>query len=306
MKNEKRLSPSVPDQIKENICVDSKESEKQDLTINDKDPLNLNIIGQLLKEKREEKLLSVEFVSKNLCLQKLIIKSIEEGNLELLPHIVYVKGYIRIYAELLGISDKINLLLAEKQSLKDIKQADNMISEGQNNKDKIFESVFLTNFKKFSNLKLKNKIRNKIDKTIKVSYSQKKISKAMFIYPGIIVLILGIFIFYSMQENKLMTSKLEKAIQVTNNENDNQRNIPDMIDTKKLMITCHERTWISTIIDNTEKKEFMLNPQEIVMFSAKEKFDLLIGNAGGVKLILNGKDTGFSGESGEVKRVTLP
>ncbi len=49
----------------------------------------------------------------------------------------------------------------------------------------------------------------------------------------------------------------------------------------------------------------MLNREEVVVLSAKESFDLLIGNAAGVKLFYNGKDIDFTGESGEVKRVNL-
>jgi hypothetical protein len=71
------------------------------------------------------------------------------------------------------------------------------------------------------------------------------------------------------------------------------------------MITCKERTWVSVVIDDTEKKEFMLNAHEMIILNAKDRFDLLIGNAGGVSLILNGKDTEFSGKSGEVKRIKL-
>jgi hypothetical protein len=71
------------------------------------------------------------------------------------------------------------------------------------------------------------------------------------------------------------------------------------------MITCQERTWVSVVIDDTEKKEFMLNPQDIIILNAKEKYDLLIGNAGGVRLILNGNDVQFTGGSGEVKRIKL-
>ncbi|MCK7480657.1 MAG: DUF4115 domain-containing protein [Candidatus Moduliflexus flocculans] len=43
----------------------------------------------------------------------------------------------------------------------------------------------------------------------------------------------------------------------------------------------------------------------MIILNAKDRFDLLIGNAGGVKLILNGKDTEFTGKSGEVKRIKL-
>ncbi|HEX2965519.1 MAG TPA: DUF4115 domain-containing protein [Syntrophorhabdaceae bacterium] len=74
---------------------------------------------------------------------------------------------------------------------------------------------------------------------------------------------------------------------------------------KKLMISCQERTWVSVVIDDNEKKEFMLNPEEIVILNARSNYDLLIGNAAGVKLILDGKDVEVSGMSGEVKRVKL-
>lgn len=71
------------------------------------------------------------------------------------------------------------------------------------------------------------------------------------------------------------------------------------------MITCLERTWVSVVIDESEKKEFMLNPLDIIVLNAREKYDLLIGNAAGVKLMLNGNDVQFTGQSGEVKRIKI-
>jgi hypothetical protein len=77
------------------------------------------------------------------------------------------------------------------------------------------------------------------------------------------------------------------------------------VEAKKLMIACQQRTWVRIVIDGSEKKEFMMNPEEVVVINGKEGFDLLIGNAGGVKLFYNGKDTGFEGEEGEVKRINF-
>jgi cytoskeleton protein RodZ len=62
---------------------------------------------------------------------------------------------------------------------------------------------------------------------------------------------------------------------------------------------------VRIVVDGSEKKEFMMNPEEVVVLNGKEGFDILIGNAGGVKLFYNGKDTGFSGSEGEVKRFSL-
>jgi cytoskeleton protein RodZ len=79
-----------------------------------------------------------------------------------------------------------------------------------------------------------------------------------------------------------------------------------VLEPKKLTIVCQDTTWVRITIDGHEEKEFMLKPEEVVKLQAKESFDLLVGNAGGVKLLYNGKDTGFSGETGEVKQVRLP
>ena len=79
-----------------------------------------------------------------------------------------------------------------------------------------------------------------------------------------------------------------------------------LLEPKKLTITCQETTWVRILVDGQEEKEFMLKPGEAVKLEAKDNFDLLIGNAAGVKLSLDGIDTGFSGEEGEVKHVRLP
>jgi hypothetical protein len=245
---------------------------KQNL-LNQSHLLELSVIGQLLKGKREEKLLSIEYISKYLCLKKSLIESIEDGNWANLPHIVYVKGYIKKYSKLLGNYDQILPYIIENKVLTDTEKSN-----------------------------------NKIEKKIKYFSTHKRIPMTIYIYSVIIILILGFFIFDKTQKDRSEISKLENAVQIANNINDsnNKRNVPDFVDVKKLLITCHERTWISAIIDDTEKKEFILKPQEVVMINAKEKFDLLIGNAGGIKLILNGKDMGFTGENGQVKRVIIP
>jgi hypothetical protein len=272
-------NPKIINDIKFESIIQNNDKEskivKQNM-INHEHQLELSFIGQLLKNKREEKLLSIGYISNNLCLQKHIIESIEQGNWGDLPHIVYVKGYVKKYAEFLGIYDQILPYIIENQ----VEQH----SEESNNKR-----------------------IEKIEKKIKYFSTNKRTPKNIYIYSAIIIFILGFFIFVQTQKDISEISKLETAVQVASNtkNSDNQKGIHDIIDTKKLLITCHERTWISVIIDDTEKKEFMLKPQEVVMFNAKEKFDLLIGNAGGVKLILNGKDIGFTGENGQVKRVTL-
>jgi len=60
-------------------------------------------LGELLRDARTSKHLSLEEVSSQLLLKKEVIESLEEGNWASLPEAAYVKGFIKNYADLLGI-----------------------------------------------------------------------------------------------------------------------------------------------------------------------------------------------------------
>jgi transcriptional regulator with XRE-family HTH domain len=233
-------------------------------------PIDLEKIGKFLKEKRELKGLTLVDVSDSLCLRKSLINAIESGSWKLLPHEVYVRGYLKEYAHLLNVYDEIT---------DDFKQ------------------------------KEETKVPIEIPIQQKTESKRKQIPKRVFVYPLAFVLVIGFFILSQINKDQNVTTQIQYAERTSKNIIDNtgsdSQNLIDPSDARKLMITCQERTWVSVVIDDTEKKEFMLNPQDIIILNAKEKYDLLIGNAGGVKLILDGKDVQFTGISGEVKRIKL-
>ncbi len=61
-------------------------------------------IGMFLKYTRQNQKKSVETVSKALCIRKIYIKAIEESNFNELPPVPYGIGFIRSYAEFLGLN----------------------------------------------------------------------------------------------------------------------------------------------------------------------------------------------------------
>jgi cytoskeleton protein RodZ len=73
--------------------------------ISREDQLSFNLlqIGQLLKEEREERAISLSDVSEALYVRKSVVAALESGRWELLPHQVYVKGYVKQYARYLGV-----------------------------------------------------------------------------------------------------------------------------------------------------------------------------------------------------------
>jgi transcriptional regulator with XRE-family HTH domain len=82
-----------------------------------------------------------------------------------------------------------------------------------------------------------------------------------------------------------------------------EKTIPEKL---SLQITAQENTWIKVIVDEQESTEYSLNPGEELELEATTGYNLLIGNAGGIKITLNGKPVAIAGESGQVVTIHLP
>ena len=78
--------------------------------------------------------------------------------------------------------------------------------------------------------------------------------------------------------------------------------IPD--EKKKLILDVEaiERCWVKVQTDHTPGQEVMLNPGDRNRWKAQERLTLTLGNAGGVRVSLNGKLQGPFGGRGKVVR----
>jgi len=65
--------------------------------------MNMKELGELLRSEREKKGLSLDEVHESTKISKSALRSLESGLAEDLPHPVYTKGFIKNYAELLGL-----------------------------------------------------------------------------------------------------------------------------------------------------------------------------------------------------------
>lgn len=73
-----------------------------------------------------------------------------------------------------------------------------------------------------------------------------------------------------------------------------------------LAISATDKVWVQLILDKTDKKEMLLNPGDALRFEASDSFRLWIGNAGGLKLSLDGKEIAHGGKVGQALRLVLP
>lgn len=63
----------------------------------------LLMLGDLLRQTREQKNLTLEDVEKGTNIRKLYLKAIEDGNYDRLPGEVFLKGFIKTYGRFLGL-----------------------------------------------------------------------------------------------------------------------------------------------------------------------------------------------------------
>lgn len=75
-------------------------------------------IGDFLRERREERGISLIEVEKDLKIRKKYLQALEEGNIDMIPGRTYIIGYLRNYSKYLGIDEEnINSIIQTYKNL---------------------------------------------------------------------------------------------------------------------------------------------------------------------------------------------
>ena len=83
---------------------------------------------------------------------------------------------------------------------------------------------------------------------------------------------------------------------------------PPVAPTEKLVltVTALELSWLRVTSDQGPPREMTLQPGHTETIEARRRFQLLIGNAGGILLALNDQPVSVPGRSGQVVTLQLP
>lgn len=244
-------------------------------------------IGALLKQAREEKSYSLKDVEKATKIRMKYLKALEAEEFDVLPGHVYTIGFIKNYADFLGL-DKDELVLKYKQ-----------ISKHEEDKKTILESK-----KALQNSK-KNK--KKINKTRYTLY----IVSAIILCLLLILAVAYIIVFWESNQNqKLVDDVKEQQQSILDRSNgldgvvqDEQMNnqIVDSKDKVEVELkVVDERCWMKIEVDGKEEFKGMLNAGDVKEFTGNEYVLVRLGNAGVVDVKVDGKDLGFLAQRGIV------
>lgn len=254
----------------------------------------METIGEILRNKRLEKGLTLEDVSNLTKVRKKYLEALESGNYNEIPGKVYVKSFLKIYSDFLGL-DRFYVL---KRYQSEIVPEENIV---------IPPTYYMP---------VNNKVTTKSSRTRTLLY-------VIAIIISVVLIIWGI--------NRIRSSYVPSNI--TNNETiENASSANDQIEPPEVEIPIEEialtpkpqeikhnfdkltlkinsstYSWISKTIDGKKTISYTMLPNKSESFDAQKSVNLRIGNAYGVKVNVNGFDLGNLGNSGEVidLRITL-
>jgi cytoskeletal protein RodZ len=242
-----------------------------------------------LKKIRLERGISLEGVQKKTKIQLNILKAIEGDSLTNLSP-VYLKGFLKIYCNFLGVDPK-DYTPSHKEP---IAQATDVAAigeepQGLKKSPSFFETV---------SLKLKS---------LKIEF--KKIKTALI---SIIVTIFVIFVFFNL--GKFLSSKRKahsirkKPVATSTLRANNTVAPPSPVETKiqketslgiRLGIRAKENCWMFIKVDGKVVFQRVLEKGRFENWQAKEKIELSVGNAGAVDLEVNGQLFSNLGRKGQ-------
>ena len=266
----------------------------------------MDSFGEYLKRERELRGITLDEISKSSNISKTYLKCLESDDFENLPADVFIRGFIRCYAQLTGMDGDeailaYNSFIANKRS----SQAAQEISTGASTESYTKISYFwaIAIFVVLSSflLVLINVSKDREEKQPYVS--DEKFSQSV---DEIDVEESKNNIGTTLDSN---TTEEESLIQSEDVEVQPQQEgilekisppsppteiegtpeTSEVTDILTLTMEATEDAWISLEIDGAEKKEALLRKGETSRWKAKEKFVVILGNAAGTHLKLNEK-----------------
>lgn len=294
--------------------------------------LPIDTPGHVLREERKKQGKSLKEISRKLKINIQYLTAVEDDDYSVLPAELFTKSYLRMYADILGLDSNDILSLYESRN-----KVEEIQESPSGSKEKFYLKLegFYMKWQEFY-IKLKNYIlpkvsfkpvllivvivlvvlsvaliigdREKMSETKTINEIQKtgvveKNKTADKEEKNITSESLGIRGKKKIPEPKTMNEVQEIEVIEHNKKEKKEKKKTDGM---SLEIYAAELTWISISIDGGKAEERVLRAGQTATVSALSRFAIKVGNAGGTRMVLDGKDLGVLGPHGKVVDIILP
>ncbi len=242
-------------------------------------------IGQILKEKREEKKLTFQMVNEDTRISTVYLQAMENDNLDIIPAAVYRIGFLKKYSSYLGL-DRQKIAEKYQQSIKDSASPSFPVISREpmsETKNRFFENTGFWKIVLFLLLPI-------IGMALLIYFSQNLIDQIVPTLP-------------EPKPEIVESKKVETIVSTTAPAGVVQ---PENQQCLSLEIKAIYPTWIKVIADDILLFEGLLNRDETKSWEAANKFFVRIGYIKGVQVKYNGETINLAKDTiGDVKDLFL-
>ena len=260
-------------------------------------------VGQYLREEREKRNVSLDAVARVTRITRENLEALEKDEFQVISAPVFVRGFLRNYANYLGLDPK--EVIARYDSQTDLlpvpRDKEPPPPPGEENpifKTLLFLSILLVGvaFSFYYYQKTSG------PESLPPASSGGAPSPAPLEQPSPSKL--------TPLKGKTESPQPEKGKKPPDKFQTSTTPLADMDQTKErrhvLRAVATEKTWMRIVADDRQVSDVLLQPRETSTWTARRKFSITLGNAGGVELFLNGTSQGRLGGSGAVVHLVLP
>jgi len=230
-----------------------------------------NAIGEQLRKQRKARGISLVEVAEHTKIGKKYLEALENEEYGLLPGETYTIGFMRAYAKYLELDEVDVLKRYKEQKRMASSKADNG-GDGAGVKNESNQSLWL---------------------------------------PLLAILVLaglgaGLFLLWPSPNEKIEAKP--EATDVAGFEMQSAVVVPDGLQTVSdltLKIRAKEKTWVTVMVDGRQEPDVTLNANEERTWTAKDRFVMWTGNAGGIEVTFNGELQQALGQRGEVRKEVI-
>jgi cytoskeleton protein RodZ len=318
----------------ENESIMSEKDQIQsepDLTKEPEEPARVSPgLGAALRAERDKKGMSLDQVASVTKLRTPMLEALENEAWESLPHPVFVRGFIRTYAKVLGADEKYLLSLYEQVMPEKTEPPPPAAVPRRSRKGwylipilaLVLLGIAFFLWQGYPSSSRKTQVSKNQAALQSAPKNEEKLKAAEPSKPE------GEKEVASKQENIPAAAPVPSPDQnkeeppgtETGLKDDQEKPQPAVAEAQKEPVPAPEEkkdafvldavvvetTWVRISIDGGEPKEYLFNPGFRTQWKAEEGFALLVGNAGGIQLELNGQKLGKLGNPGQVVRLRLP
>ena len=259
-------------------------------------------LGEYLKKERELRGVTIEEIASITRISSRFIHALENDDFKNLPSEVFVKGFLRAYAKCVGIDPNevisiyTNIRKADEkpETKKEISPPIKFNNTSIITLTSIIALILITLggifYYKNGSKNIAKPILNELPELKTAIEEQPKENSEPKEELPLVQTEKAIDEIEQKPITDQHTEETVKTIPAIPNENiaKSDESVEKKQEPLKLTLTALETVWFSIVIDDSETREAILQPNEKMIFTAKEKFSLTTGNTTGTDVMLDG------------------